>query len=780
MDNNKKNSARAGAHGESAIQENITMLLRGKWIIFFTLIVMMAATAIYTFTAKRVYESAAMVLIDLKTGQGGLAFFDLQGIAATAKITNELETLRSSTIAYAVARSLQNRLFLDSAETERIPILIPDEKGAEETRLATVDEIAEKLREAVEFVPVKESDIIKIIARSNHPREAALLANTYTEAYTNQNLNASRSRSRTLREFLQNQLHLKHDTLNATERSLQAYMRNSGVVNLDADTKKIVDQLAQLEANRDAIEVEISSRTRTLESYREELARQEPNAAKAIGESNDAYIRLLQEQLAKLEVQRDQVIAQNPGLEGEAIYAQKLKEIDVEITALKKNLQARTQLYLKSVLPGDVMTGDRLSTTGFLAQLKQKIIEQQIELEGLAARSSALKSVIVEYERQFNQIPQKSIELAKLQRARVSTEKLYLLVEEKFNEAAITETSEFGYVSVMDRAGVPKKPVSPNVATNLILGFFVGLGVGVGVVFVRSRLDTRLRTPEDLKRLGYTHLSSISRMLWNKGVKKDGTMQTEDGKSFDIHLVSHFNPLSAGTESYRNLRVNLMSVRPDHALKTILVTSPAPGEGKTTTVSNLAVSFSQAEKRVLLIDADLRRPAVHTMFGLAEKPGLMDVLFGKGGAQDAVHRNMVRNLDVICCGMTPPNPAEIMGSTRLKEFIGQMTTLYDLILFDTPPILAATDACVLSQAIDGVVLVASSGVTDRNILDRSTEALKKVGANLLGVVLNNFDVHSAYGRHYDSYGYGYGYQTTLDGKRVRKKISHGARTVDSK
>ena len=490
------------AKRDDPIQENIATLLRGKWIILATLIVVSVATAIYTFTAKRIYESTAMVLIDMKAGQGALPFLDLQGTAAASKITNEMETLKSNSMAEAVARALFKKMFLDSTGTKRIPILEEqwDDQGPQQ--LSALDEVTERLKKVVDFTPVKESDIIKISVQSNDPLEAALIANTFTVAYADRNLNASRVRSRTLREFLQNQLQAKHDTLNSTERSLQSYMKSSGMVNLDADTKKTIDQLSELEASRDAIDIDISSRTKTLESFKQELAVQEPNAAKAIGESNDAYIRLLQEQLAKLEVQRDQVIAQNPGLADEAIYSDKLKEIDAEIRSLKKNLGNRTQAYLKSVLPGE-QGGERMSTTGFIASLKQKIIEQQIELEGLSARRTALAAVISDYEKQFNQIPQKSIDLAKLQRARLSSEKLYLLVEEKFNEAAITETSEFGYVSVLDHAVVPKKPVSPNVGMNLILGVLAGLSFGVGIVFVRARLDDRLRTPEDLKRLGF-------------------------------------------------------------------------------------------------------------------------------------------------------------------------------------------------------------------------------------------------------------------------------------
>jgi tyrosine-protein kinase Etk/Wzc len=303
-------------------------------------------------------------------------------------------------------------------------------------------------------------------------------------------------KSRSVREFLQSQLQEKHSSLENNERSLQDYMKSSGVVSLDAEVGKVVKQLSELEATRDGLDIEFKSLSRTLVSYKEELTRLEPGVAKAMAQSNDAYIRRLQEELAQREVQRSVIIAQNPDVRGDRDFSDKIKGLDSQIAELKKNLQERVQSFLQVLLPGDATSaGKEGSLAGFLPQVKQKIIEIQVELDGLAAKKTALGRVIAEYEKQFNQIPQKSIELAKMQRARLSSEKLYLLVEEKFNEAAIAETSEFGYVTVMDPATIPESPVSPKVMLNLILALLVGLGLGVAVVFIRARTDLRVRTP---------------------------------------------------------------------------------------------------------------------------------------------------------------------------------------------------------------------------------------------------------------------------------------------
>jgi tyrosine-protein kinase Etk/Wzc len=762
---------------ESFFQEYLSVILRGKWIILACFILVTTAATIITLKTKPVYQASSLVLINMKGTNGQLPFFDFTGASTYNKITNELEILKSRSMAEAVAADLLKQTYLDGPLSPIIPILQIVIDDVPQQKLASRALVGSRLQDAVTFTPIRDSDIIKITARSTNPKEAALLANTYTRVYSERNLNASRTRSRAVREFLQDQLQSKKTSLDSAEAALQSYMRTAGLVSLDGQSNKVVQQLSSLEATRDALEVEIRSRSRALASYREEIARQEPSVAKSLGESSDAYIKMLQEKLAALEVQRDIVVAQNPNLAGQSIYSEKLKEIDTQISSLKKNLQNKTQAFLKSIGPGE----EGIGSAAFVAQIKQKVIEQQIELEALNARKRALNAVIGEYEGQFNQIPEKSIELAKLQRARLSNEKLYLLVEEKFNEAAITEKSEFGYVDIVDPAIVPGSPVSPDLRRNIMLGALVGLALGIAIVLLKSYLDVRVRTPEDLKRFGYVPLSAISLMGPELAKAESSTngngsgYEHEHSTAFDPHLVAYHNPLSPLAEAYRRLRTNVLYAQLDAPLQSFLVTSANPSEGKSTTIANLAVAFAQAEKRVLLVDADMRRPTLHSAFGLSKNPGMTDLFVGTSPLEDIVNKNVVENLDVLCCGTTPPNPAELLGSKRMQEFVKQMTARYDLVLFDSPPLLAVTDAAVLSTVVDGAILVVSAGLTRAAAIHRAKEFLTTVGGKLLGCVLNNFDVKKAYGGYYGSYsygyyGYGYGYyHTNGNGKSRRKR-----------
>ena len=768
--NNQRNEHHNDGPIVSPLWEYVAILLRGKWIILASVFVVTGLAGLYALDTKPLYEASSLVLIETKPNDKAGPMFDFTGATASTKITNEIEILKSRLTIQAVAEALLSQKFINDKKTRIIPILAPGDRTASKDSLATVDEVAERLSGAVYFTPIHETDIVKITASSRDPVEAALIANVYTEIYATQNLQTSRLRTTAIREFLQSQLDSKKALLDSAENSLQEYMRSSGVVSLDAEGNKVVDQLSALEAQRDAIDVDKSSRLKTLASYKEEFEKLGQSSAKTIEESNDSYISLLQEQIAKLEVQRDIVTAQNPDLVDQKLYSDKLKEIDQQIASLKKTLAGRTEEFLKSVLPG---TGSQAGGGGsFLAEAKQRIIEQSIELQALDARKSALDGVIQDYEKKFNQIPRKSMDLARLQRTKMSNEKLYLLVEEKYNETAIQEKSEFGYVNVVDPAVVPVKPVGTRLRVFLIFGFIAGLSLGVFITYAWGFIDVRVRTPEDLKRHGFILLSTVSGMKHEIRRIYQDTKSNNPQSPLDVHLVSFYRPFGPIAESYRHLRTSVLAAQEDNSCRCIMITSAIPGEGKTTTACNLAISLAQAEKKVLLVNADLRRPAIYELFGLTNEHGLAAFLSGTATLEEVRQRGVLQNLDIIVSGELPDNPSELLGSETMKEFIRAMKQEYDVVLADAPPLLAVTDAAVVAKESDGVVLVVSAGTTKVNALLSAAELLHNFDAKMLGVVLNNFDIRAsfgsyAYGHPHGYYGYESGYYSS-NGKKKSK------------
>lgn len=755
MNNGKQDLAGFQSNGhtqEPGFEDYLQIILRGKWAILITFAVVLAATAIYTFTTQPVYEATTSVLIDTK-GQQSSGFMDFTGFGAVKNIKNELEILKSRALAEVVAQALIDKNYTDKDSTELIQIVRSERDNGVQEGILTPGQIVGRLARDVSFEPVRDSDVIKVTAKSPQAREAALIANTYAQVYYDRNMFNSRTRSRAVKEFLQGQLNTRSGSLDKAEEQLQKYMETKGIVSLDEEAKKVIDQLSALEATRDGTDIQIQSLEKTLASYKEELQKVEPNVARVMGEANDPYIRQMQDQLAKLEVQRDVTIAQNPNVVGQEIFSARLREIDGQIDALRSTLKVRTDEYLKSILPGQSPTSGSNDPAAYLSQIKLKIIEAQIEQQSLIAKKRALNEVIAQYERQFNQIPQKSIEYARLQRSRLSNEKLYLLVEEKYNEAAIKEQSEFGYIDIIDPAVVANVPVSPKVQLNLLLGAIIGLGLGISLVFAREYLDVRVRTPEDLKKRGLPPLTAVA--LMDDELKRLAEAGGKNGKGVDAHLITFSNPLSSIAESYRRLRTNVQYGQLDVPLKTIVVTSANPAEGKSTTVSNLAIAFAQTGKKTLLVDTDLRKPSVHSEFSLSRDPGLSDYLFGTAKEQEVIRPTVVEHLDIICCGSIPPNPAEIIGSQKMKEFLESLKKKYDYILFDSPPVLAVADPTILATMVDGVVVVVSSGNTRLDALQRSLELVLGVGGKLVGIVLNNFDLSQAYGGYYGRYQYRY-------------------------
>lgn len=777
MNNNQGNTEHHHAHPviqHQRFEDYVQVVLRGKWIILASTVVVLALTALYTFTIDKMYEATAVVLVDTKGQQSSLPLFDVSGMGAVKNIKNELEILKSRSLAEAVADRLLQKLYLDEPLGEQIPITKPSKTDGGTDSVVSVAIVAGRIKKSVRFEPIRDSDVIKVIAQSTKPEEAALIANVYAQAYYDRNLYASRTRSRAVREFLEDQLKTKRASLDEAESSLQKYMEQTGVVSLDDEAKRVIDQLSQLEAQRDATDINIQSLVKTLQSYKDELARVEKKAAQIIGEANDPYIRSLQEQMAKLEVQRDVTIVQNPGLVGQDIYNQKLKEIDDQIEALRTKLKKRTEEYLRTLIPGQAN-----DPASFVSALRQKVIETQMQLQEGQEKKKALTAVILQYEKQFESIPQKNIEFARLQRARLSNEKLYLLVEEKYNEAAIKEKSEFGYIDIIDQANVPTDPVTPNTRLNLILGFVLGLVLGLGLVFLREFLDVRLRTPEDLKKRGFTALTSVP-IMSEEIQRLGGAPKIEhDGKLIDAHLIACVNPLSTIAESYRRLRTNIQYAQLDRPVRTILVTSSNPTEGKTITVSNLAITFAQSGKKVLLVDTDLRKPGSHTVFDVEKEPGLTNLLYDGVEPQKVIHKTVIEGLDLLTSGTIPPNPSETLGSQKMKELMHELQKNYDLILCDSPPVLAVTDPVVLATIVDGVLVVVSSGHTRMDALERSVELIENVSTKILGFVLNNFDLRMAYGGYYGyyrykyyTYGYG-GYGSEVygsDNGEKRKKV----------
>ena len=388
--------------------------------------------------------------------------------------------------------------------------------------------------------------------------------------------------------------------------------------------------------------------------------------------------------------------------------------------------------------------------------LKAQIDQKQSEINALGTPTDANTQ---------NELSRLQSDLTQLRQSSA-----YLL--QSYEAIRLAEAQSTSNIVVVEPANVPDIPVRPRTFQNTVLGGIVGAMLALGIVFLIEYLDDRVRSPEQISRvLGVPIVGLIAR--WSFG--------SHNGNDASA-LIAVNEPRSPIVEAFRALRTNIQFAGVDQAVRTLLVTSAGPAEGKSTVAGNLAIVIAQAGPKVVLIDADLRRPTVHHLFEQPNRVGLTNLLLQEQSQWDkAVQLTpQTANLSVVPSGPLPPNPSELLGSKRMRQFLTYLHESYDVVIIDAPPLLPVTDAAVLSQLVDGVLLVVDTGTTRIGEATQGKLQLEQVGARLLGVVMNKIPVKRR-GYSYYSYHYHYDYDDAhKNSKRVRsRRIARGVQAGES-
>ena len=756
--------ASSAARG-TQIRSWLDVVLRGKWLILAALVAVVVPVTIYTMMLPAQYRANSILLVE-KDQQSLASVLPTQGASVLMgddrNLGNEMLVLRQS---LPLARRVAERLVaLRTVPGTREPITALG--GAARP---SVDAVAMRLQGGYLQVSPTErgTDGINLTATSTVPGEAALIANLFADEYLKRTKETSRASYTASREFLENQIAQQGQTLQDREGALKNFMTREGAVDLDQESSNIVSQLAALEAERDATQIELQMKRSTVTALRGELGSLEPRLAQRITSGIDGDITLRQARLADVEGRLETIYLRNPALRTADAVPADVEVMRTQAAGLRAEVRRLTSQLLTESLEAGGVDPTKQGGIDRAQSLKRGLIDGTIEANGLNAKYNVLAQRIRAYEGNLSAIPRQAIELAQMQRSRQSTERLYLALEEKLQEARVAEQSELGYAEQIRPAMRPGAPFSPNRQRNIILGILVGLGLGLGLATLKVALDHRLHRPEDLRSRGYTILGTVPDLT--ELVRHDfgGHERVKlEGHTLDTRLVSLLNPLSPASESYRSLRTNIQYSRPDAPIRTLLVTSANPGEGKSVTTLNLAVAMAQSGLRILLVDADLRKPSIHTKLGMRREPGLVEALFSNEPFRPEAYTTLVEDLYVMPAGAHAPNPAELLGSKAMRALIDTCKEHFDVILLDSPPVLVATDAPLLAAHCDATIVVVASGATKDYALDGLMDTLAGVQANVIGTVLNRFDASSAYayryrysgGRYqkYSPYGYGYG------------------------
>ncbi len=342
-----------------------------------------------------------------------------------------------------------------------------------------------------------------------------------------------------------------------------------------------------------------------------------------------------------------------------------------------------------------------------------------------------------------NQLDELNIQLG------LDQENVRFLTSQQY-QAQITSAAASAYVTVVDSAGAAY-PVTTAGQTNLLLGAILGLILGVGAVFFLEYLDRTVRTSADVEMLlGIPVLGVIPRLR-----KSPAESKAEDRDS-NLPLLVALDPLDPAAEAYRNLRMNLMFMNTeDKPIRTLLISSPGPSEGKSTTSINFAAMLAQQGGRVLLVDADIRRPALHRALDVLREPGLTDLVIGDASIREAVRPNVLPNLDVLPSGPFPPNPSELLNSKKMQQLLKDFEGTYNHIILDSPPILVVSDSAILGTHTDGLVLVLRSGETEQRAAERAVDQVRRIGVRVFGAVLNEVASSTVEESYYMQYHYSY-------------------------
>lgn len=703
---------------------------RRWWLVLLCVAVSTTATSVYTVQQPKLYKSAVSLIIDLRTPQVLTGVQDVYEVSARGWMPGnffqtEYEVMKSRRI----ARDAGERLGLAFNERRNglSGVTDPAERARRQAALDTGDLVLG--RYTVE--PDKDSNVVRIAVVDAEPQFAADLANAVAEAYLDANLDKRVDNTRDASEWLTKQHDELRRKLRASEDALLQFMSDNNVLNASLDSQ--LDEVKQrVSAFNAQLAIEEASRIRDAVNMQAlEQVTADPSLVDTLPEIQTAGL--------VGEIKKRLVEVRTLEMELSARYQPDHPKMKL-LAEQKTSLQADLQTEVKNLLTALVRS--KAARDASIDGLRKAVDEER-------AKEARLNKLLIDYER--------------MKRERDTDAKLFDMVTSRIKEAGLTGAQPFNNVRILDKALVPKFPFKPNLKQAILAALLIGLLFGVGLALLLELADTTVKTQQDIEELVDAPFLGLLPLIASEGEGRspapDRAAELQATRARDLFILK--NPRSAVAECARFIRTNLLFMSPDRPLKTLVVTSPSPQEGKSTTAVTTAIAMAQTGSRTLIVDTDMRRPRLHRVFGLEGEKGVADILLGEAKVEEAVKRTEVPNLDVLPCGTLPPNPAEILLSERFRELVADLARKYDRVIFDTPPIGPVTDPAILGTLVDGVVLVAKCEKTTKQSVKQAVRALGDANARIFGVILNDVDVTAkrysgAYYAYYRRYGGYYG------------------------
>ncbi len=713
--------------------------LKRKWVIISAVLVILVITAVHLFTRIPLYKATATIIIenpssnmlDINEAYPSSPYYqyDFTG----AYFNTQLRLLTSRSMAERVARkmSLADRPEFQTGQETRKSIFhtFKDfvtlkwlfKRKPSEGEVDSEGVFEQNPNEVYAFTvlgglsvsPIEETRLVEVSYSSPHPQLAADVVNTVVEEFINYSVEMRYEATQQASEFLNEQIASLRSELSAKEREIQRYGEEKELLYLSDKESSVVSKFGDLNSALTQAQIE---RIKTESLYLE---------------------------LRDLEVDSLPQYINNPVIQSlKTEYNQMLNSYQEKLKTFKPSYPEMVSLSAKidsmrNQLKDEIQKAVKAAESDYRAALKE-----ENKLQGLL--SEQRKDVI---QMNNNAILYNSLKI-EIENKRDLLNSLLARQNETLVSARLKGLKSSN-IKIIDTALVPGAPYYPNKSRSFMLALLLGLFIGVGLAFVIDYVDNTIKEPEEAERLVPLPSLGVIPFVSKDGMKRGNaytsyTYGTEEQKEplriEDFEMINHIYPKLSVSENYRTLRTSILFSHAGNVPKIISFTSAFPQEGKTATLVNTAVSFAQLNKKVLMIDADMRKPRLHKVFDLNITNGLSSYLTGKIILNEAVKETKIENMFVITSGPHPPNPVELIDTPRMKELIDTVKERFDFVFIDTPPVLAVVDSAIVSSISDGTVFIVKIGKTTRKAYVNSIRALEKVKANVIGVVYNEMKV----------------------------------------
>lgn len=749
-----------------SISEIFYVLRKHQKMIFLLTLLVFLSTFFYTSFQKSIYSSKGLIMIN--DPYESMAMFEMT--SDKNYLSNEIEILRSRTIAEKTIERLlesehKNNLFLfgtrqyEYSWIEKIPgfnLFSPEKKPFQingKVSDARYHHFVNKFRNSLQIRSIKRTDMLSISLKSNDADEAALLINTLIEVYSSMDLEWARGEMTHLESFLSEQISKKEVQLADSEKKLQQFQKQEQIFGIDENSNLLLGNLMDAESEFYQVKAEKNIIHERMDYIQGQLTQEEKNLTQRVSNSIDNRLFAIKNEIALKESELITAISQ----QGEE--HQIVRNLRDKIDGLKKNIKNET----RSLIAQGISVADPIK---FRQSLMDSVISLTARVAMLDTKADEFKKLVDRYQGQLGSLPEQMLEYTRLSRNLKIYADTYSLMRQKLEEVRINQASQIGKVRVVDEALPNYRRISPDNKKNMIMGLLFGLMLSLGIAFQREFFDRTIKSVSELDKRHLSILALIPAIGRRNGPRyktKKYQMKIGNGNAETIQrrLITHEDPKSPVSEAYRGLRTSLLyskSFTKDEQGNVILISSAGPGEGKTTTIVNLAITYANLGLKTILLDTDLRKPVAHKVFSVNRDPGITKLLSGfEEDYSKLIQSTEVDKLDIITCGVIPPNPSEILESVHMSNLIKKLRQDYDVILMDAPPLLAVTDAFVCMKYTDQFILVVRSGVTEKAGLDRALSQIQHTDTKLSGVVVNAIDESNSYsGYYYNYYQYYYG------------------------